>query len=101
MHYSLKRLLALFLTTISLYGCSDNNKSAPDSISDTPAVAETPDIPYSVKQTFPHDTTLFTEGFVVHQGQLFESTGSPEGEHETRSLIGPLNLKTGKMDEKV
>jgi glutamine cyclotransferase len=37
----------------------------------------------------------------VHKGRLFESTGSPEGTEGPRSLIGPLDLTTGKMDEKI
>ena len=98
----MKRLLILLLITVSFYGCSggDDDKTT-ERTSGTTTVTETPDIAYAVTKTFPHDKTLFTEGFVVHKGQLFESTGSPEGAGGPRSLIGPLDLTTGKMDEKI
>ncbi|MFT6846019.1 MAG: glutamine cyclotransferase, partial [Flavobacteriales bacterium] len=37
-----------------------------------------PFINYSYIDNFPHDTNAFTEGFVIYQGALFESTGSPK-----------------------
>ena len=35
-----------------------------------------PSIKFTVIQTYPHDPESFTEGFVFHDNQLFESTGS-------------------------
>jgi glutamine cyclotransferase len=56
---------------------------------------------YEVVNTFPHDTTAFTEGLLLHQGQLYESTGSPTEMPRIRSLIGTVDLKTGKLVEKI
>lgn len=50
---------------------------------------------------FPHDTTSYTEGFLVHNGLLYESTGHTNSYPATRSLFGPVNLKTGGVDTKV
>lgn len=61
----------------------------------------TPVINYAVKRFFPHDTTLYTEGFLVHNGRLFESTGSPEDHPEAKSVIGIIDLSSGKMEKKV
>ncbi|RYE45472.1 MAG: glutaminyl-peptide cyclotransferase [Sphingobacteriales bacterium] len=58
-------------------------------------------IDFKVKGSFPHDKTLFTEGLLIHNGQMIESTGSPEDMTKARSLIGIMDLKTGKMDIKV
>jgi glutamine cyclotransferase len=50
---------------------------------------------------FDHDTSLFTEGFLFHDGQLFESTGSPEELPQTKSVIGISDLITGKFIRKI
>lgn len=57
-------------------------------------------IQYSVVKTYPHDTESFTEGFLFHDNKLYESTGSPENFPDARSVIGTVNLKTGKIDVK-
>ena len=60
----------------------------------------TPVINYSAINYYSHDTTLFTEGFLIHDGQLFESTGSPKELPQSKSLVGITNLNTGKFDKK-
>lgn len=60
-----------------------------------------PVISHYVTNNFPHDTSLFTEGFLFHAGRLVESTGAPLELTNTRSLIGIQNLKTGMLDIKV
>ncbi len=60
-----------------------------------------PVINYSVTSYLPHDTSLFTEGFLVHNGQLYESTGSPEEFPDAASLVGAIDPHTGKMDVKI
>ena len=50
---------------------------------------------------YPHDTTLFTEGFSFYNGQLFESTGSPNDLPQTKSSIGIDSLATGKFSKKI
>jgi glutamine cyclotransferase len=58
-------------------------------------------INFKIVKTFPHDTESFTEGLIYHDNQLFESTGSPEEYPKTRSVIGIIDLKNGKIDVKV
>ena len=60
-----------------------------------------PVINYSVINSFPHNDSLFTEGFLLHNGQLFESTGSPDDLSQTKSLIGVDDLSTGKFYKKI
>jgi glutamine cyclotransferase len=64
---------------------------------DRPVVAEAvPTIYYKVKSTWPHDEKAFTEGLLIHNGILYESTG-----HEKQSWIGVVDVATGKTDKKV
>ena len=93
-------ILLAFLFTIFLFGSCKNN-SAETEENNSVLPAGTPILNYSVTNSFPHDTSLFTEGFLIHDGQLFESTGSPKELISAKSLIGIVDLKTGKIDEKI
>lgn len=59
-----------------------------------------PMINYQLVNTYLHDSTCYTQGFLFHKGQLLESTGAPKDIPYTRSLIGVVDLKTGKMNVK-
>jgi glutaminyl-peptide cyclotransferase len=87
-------LYALF--TMVACNNADNKPNASSEIDNTPPV-----INYNTVNAFPHDTTSFTEGFLVHDGQLYESTGYDSEFASTRSLFGPVDLKTGKIQPKV
>lgn len=50
---------------------------------------------YTLQRTWPHDVKAFTQGLVIHKGQLYESTG------ESDSWIGIVNVNTGTADKKV
>lgn len=62
-----------------------------------PPVATTPAPPqvercgYRIVQSFPHDTSSFTQGLFWHGGHLYEATGQ-----YGRSRIARLDLKTGR-----
>ncbi len=90
-------IIAVFIVLFFI-DCNNNNSSTPVDIN---AVTKTPLINYAVINSFPHDTTLFTEGLLFHNGQLFESTGSPEELPRTKSLIIKNDLATGKFDKEV
>ena len=59
--------------------------------------ASVPMINYQLANTYLHDSTCYTQGFLFYKGQLLESTGAPKDIPYTRSLIGVVDLKTGKM----
>lgn len=63
---------------------------------DEKPVATIPTIYYKVKTTWPHDMEAFTQGLVIHDGILYESTGQ-----EGHSWIGIIDIKTGVPDKKV
>ena len=85
-----------FIPLIFIGSCSDHNSTQ---IQTNPLDA-VPTIPYSLIHTFPHDTTSFTEGFLFHDNQLFESTGSPAELKHSKSVFGIVDLKTGKIKVK-
>lgn len=94
-----RSIICDILLLFALQSCQNTN-----SVEKTTVAAEpisTPVLSYYVTNNFPHDTTLFIEGFLFHEGKLFESTGSPLDMTSTRSLIGIQDLKTGKLDVKV
>jgi len=53
-------------------------------------------INYTVHSSIPHSVTSFTEGFIIHKGELYESTGE-----FGRSWVGIVNVKTGELDKKI
>ncbi|RFS14047.1 glutaminyl-peptide cyclotransferase [Emticicia sp. C21] len=93
----IKKLLGTYILAIILFSCNNTEKSSET----TNKTASVPSIPFKLVNSFPHDTTAFTEGLLVHNNQVFESTGSPDELSETSSVIGILDLKTGKLDKKV
>ena len=92
----IRTLTVVFIVSI-FFGCSEKK---PIVISTPPQNPVIQTISYSVVKYFPHDTNLFTEGLLFHDGQLFESTGSPGGLPQSRSLIGIIDTATGKMSVK-
>lgn len=86
---------------LALLFVSCNNDDTTTKEEKKPPVHHTPIINYNPVITYPHDTTSFTEGFLVHEGKLYESTGYTDEFPQTRSLFGVVDLKTGKIDKKV
>ena len=83
-----------------LFACGDDTKPTETKKQEFVSENNVKDINFTIAATFPHDTLSFTEGFLFHEGQLFESTGSPENLPYTRSVFGIVDLKTGKIDKK-
>jgi glutaminyl-peptide cyclotransferase len=90
------RYISFLLIILILFicnGCKDNVA--------TSKIINIPTINYTYVNSYPHDLTSFTEGFLIHDGSLFESTGATKEFPLTRSLFGIVDLKTGKIDTKV
>lgn len=52
-------------------------------------------IPFKLKTRWKHDPQAWTQGLLIHEGKLFESTG------QKQSYVGIVDIKTGKPDKKV
>lgn len=78
-----------------------NNAQQTETVTGQPKDESPDNIQFKVVNAFPHDTTSYTEGLLIHNGQLFESTGHTNSYPSTRSLFGPVDLKNGKIDVKV
>ncbi len=99
MIFKRKQIIAATLVICTVFSCKNNPKSSEANKEEQPEIV--PVINYSVPNYFPHDTTLYTEGFVFHDGKLYESTGSPKELPQTKSLIGTDDLTTGNFSKKI
>lgn len=81
---------ALVLSAAVLTVCKNN-----DNNNGNKNGGEKPDLPksisYSIINTFPHDTSSYTQGLVVYKGELFEGTGL-----EGKSKLIKVDMKTGQ-----
>ena len=98
----MKRIFEFFSSTLLLAACSSEPKTPPVAPVSAPAVAteEVAALEYEVISKIPHDKNSFTEGLFFHNGQLFESTGSPDELPDSRSVFGILDQKTGQIQVK-
>jgi glutaminyl-peptide cyclotransferase len=95
------RLAVAALLLSSCLSChNETDSSGSSSLNEPVENNEPPALNYTVINAYPHDTSSYTEGFFVHAGKLYESSGSPEGMPQTRSMFGEVNMKTGKVDVK-
>ncbi|WP_116092449.1 glutaminyl-peptide cyclotransferase [Sphingomonas crusticola] len=61
-----------------------------------PAAAALPVTQAQVVRTYPHDTSAFTEGLLIRDGWLYESTG-----YEGQSFIRKKELATGRIVQSI
>lgn len=90
------RLFLCCLVFLMLIACNNNRENTQRVVSNA-----TPMLNFSLVNSYPHDINAFTEGFLFHDGKLFESTGATQELPQTRSLFGVVDLKTGQIDVKV
>jgi glutamine cyclotransferase len=96
----MKLIFRFVLPLFIFFTACNNDDSTGSTVRPGKTASTIPVINYVVKNTYPHDTTSFTEGLLVHDGLLYESTGSPDGMLQTRSLFGHIDLSTGKINKK-
>lgn len=87
---------AAAFVSLSLASC----KSEPAVQQQGTYIPPAPVLSFGLEKQYPHDTTSFTEGLFIHNGSLFESTGSPESLPNTRSIFGTVNLENGSINVK-
>ncbi|MCC7400893.1 MAG: glutaminyl-peptide cyclotransferase [Chitinophagaceae bacterium] len=89
----MKKAISLFLILL-IVACKNKDKN------DNEIGTQQPDQPknlsYSIVNSFPHDTSSFTQGLLIYKGELYESTG---GEADNANEILKVDLKTGKVQK--
>jgi glutamine cyclotransferase len=83
----MKLLIPLLFIAVALAGCSKQKSEDRAQQEDL--------LGYTIQRTWPHDVKAFTQGLVIHEGQLYESTG------ESDSWVGVVNVSTGIAERKV
>jgi len=95
----MKKFYWTFIVALILSACKDSTSSEDkNSATDTPAVSnETPAITYTILNALPHDKDSYTEGLLMYDGKLFESSGAPQENDKTRSIVGIVDPSTGNI----
>jgi len=90
--------LILFLLAGIFFGACNNATQEEKPVREKNPVVT---LNYQFINSYPHDIESFTEGLLMHNGQLYESTGATKNLPQTKSLFGTLDLESGKISPKV
>lgn len=82
--------ITVSITTV-LTACDNATRTRATTVSTTTAETAPAFMEYTVVNVFPHDTSSYTEGLLVHDEKLFESTG-----RVGFSKFAEIDLATGK-----
>ena len=85
------------ICAILILACASCNRDDQDPDND----GNIPELDYILTRSHPHDTLSFTEGLLLFNDSLFESTGSPATLPWTRSVFGPVDPATGRINTRV
>jgi glutamine cyclotransferase len=58
-----------------------------------------PVLGHTIIQVYPHDTSFYTQGLTFYKGELYEGTGDPR--HDGQSRLMKIDLKTGNALKKI
>ena len=92
----LRLILVLVLALFSFQCQPGANSNSSSKTSETPASGPTPKYGYQIVNIFPHDSNAFTQGLILMDGKLLESTGE-----EGFSSLRRVELESGKVLKKV
>jgi glutamine cyclotransferase len=73
-----------------------------DRVDGPPIENQTPPPPvlgHTIIQVYPHDTSFYTQGLTFYKGELYEGTGDPR--HDGQSRLMKIDLKTGNALKKI
>jgi glutaminyl-peptide cyclotransferase len=89
----MKKNIALSLLLILFISCDNKNT---ENQSTEGAIAAPANLTYTVVNIYPHDTSSFTEGLLLHEGYFLESTGL-----KGKSKLLQIEPLTGKIKKSV
>lgn len=84
------------ITAVSflLLNCKNGDKPGDDPVNEPPANPPPPVLNHTILQSYPHDTSFYTQGLCFYKGEFFEGTGDPG--YAGKSKLMKVDLKTGK-----
>jgi glutaminyl-peptide cyclotransferase len=94
------RLIVVLALALSCFQCQPSapsaNSSSSNSTNAAPANGPVPKYGYQIVNIWPHDSNAFTQGLILMDGKLLESTGQ-----EGFSSLRRVELESGKILKKV
>jgi glutamine cyclotransferase len=84
----------LFVFLISCNGNKQQDKD-PDIIPSVSGIPAPANIPVTLLSKFPHDSSAYTQGLVLHEGKMYEGTGD-----YANSSLRITNYRTGIVEKK-
>jgi len=90
------RLIVVLALALSCFQCQSTGSNSNSANNPTPANAPAQKYGYQITNIWPHDSNAFTQGLVLMDGKLLESTGE-----EGRSSLRRVELESGKVLKKV
>jgi len=95
------KICFILFSFLVITSCNSDKPKVNTEIKNTePEKPPIPILDYTVVATLPHDTTAFTEGLLIHNNKMYESTGSPSHLPYLKSVFGIIDSKTGKLEIK-
>lgn len=91
----MKQYFSLLVLALGLAACNNDNNNS-DNNNSSAAIPAPATLNYTVLNVYPHDTSSFTEGLLVHEGTFLESTGN-----KGRSKLLQVDIKTGKIKKSI
>ncbi|HEY0366655.1 MAG TPA: glutaminyl-peptide cyclotransferase [Pyrinomonadaceae bacterium] len=91
------RLILVLVPALFSFQCQPStNSGSSNKTTEAPANGPTPKYGYQIVNIFPHDSNAFTQGLILLDGKLLESTGQ-----EGFSSLRRVELESGKVLKKV
>lgn len=89
---------AMFSVLLFIAGCINPEHAGNANKPDSTGPGEPAKISYTIMAVHPHDTSYFSEGLEYYEGKLWESSGGNMFESPYPSVVGQVNIQTGKND---
>lgn len=83
-----------FILLMTIISCKNKDKNENGNVTTSPDAPKS--ISYSIVNSYPHDTSSFTQGLVIYNGVLYESTG---GQSNNANQVMKVDMKTGKTQK--
>src|SRR5574338_16142 len=90
----MKKLIP-FTIILTIIACK--NKDRNENGNNTPPPDQPKNISYSIVNSYPHDTSSFTQGLLIYNGIMYESTGGQAGNANEIMKVDLTTRKAQKM----